>query len=60
MKRYRYVFEFFKTEEEANMFADRIMKGYTPYMRKTRGVKITPWTPSDGKGDYKFVAWYYV
>ena len=59
MRKYRYTFEFKKTEEEARTFCERINAGLTIYMRKNKPAHFTPWQSKDGKENL-FVCWYYV
>ena len=59
MRKYRYTFEFKKTEEEAREFCERINAGLTRYMRKNKPAHFTPWSSQDGKENI-FVCWYYV
>ena len=59
MKKYRYTFDFVKTELEARQMCERINHGSTYYMRKKHPAHFTTWAANDGSFD-GFVVWYYV
>lgn len=54
-RRYRKTFQFFDTEEQAQVFCDKENQNY--YIRKHHKASYTPWNSADGK-EHKFVAWY--
>ena len=58
MRKYRYTFEFKKTEEEARAFCEQINASSTRYMRTNKPAHFTPWRSQDGES--MFVCWYYV
>lgn len=57
--RYRKIFEFCGTEEQAQALCANINANATRYMRKKHPAHYTPWSSQDGK-EHKFVVWYYV
>ena len=57
-RKYRYTFDFVKTEAEAVKRCEQINKGSTYYMRKKHPAHFTPWAANDGSFT-GFVVWYY-
>lgn len=55
--KYRTTFDFFDTEEQAQVFCDKENKSASPYVRKKYPAHYTPWSSQDGK-EHKFIAWY--
>lgn len=58
-RKYRYTFDFVKTEAEAVKMCEQINKESTYYMRKKHPAHFTPWAANDGSFT-GFVVWYYV
>lgn len=53
--RYRMTFEFFDTEDQAQVFCNR--ENTNSYIRKHHKAHYTPWSSQNGR-EHKFVAWY--
>lgn len=56
--KYNLTFQFFDTQEQAQVFCDRENASGTAYKRKHKTAHFTPWTSKD-KTEHKFVVWYY-
>lgn len=59
MRKYRYTFDFVKTEREARQMCEQINARHTYYMRTKHPAHFTTWTANDGSFD-GFIVWYYV
>ena len=59
MKKYNRTFSFFETEKQAKDFCEGYNKSASPYIRKNKPARYTPWRSNDGT-ENMFVAHYYV